>query len=49
MEVYEYDFHEGSSNFDDRLDGEVDFFWEIKVEFESIREEEPYYRSIEEY
>ncbi|WP_462250856.1 hypothetical protein [Ekhidna sp.] len=49
MEIFEYDFHEGGSNFDDRLDVEDDFFGEIKVESEPIHEEELYYRSLEEY
>ncbi|GAB4235269.1 MAG: hypothetical protein Tsb0034_09360 [Ekhidna sp.] len=49
MDVFAFDFHESTSSFDDILD--FDFCVESPLEEDDhdLREEEPYYRHIDDY
>lgn len=49
MEAYEREYHDDSSDFDDRMELEDDYFFEIDDESEPFKEVDSFYRQLEEY
>ena len=49
MNVYEDEFEDDHSDFDDRIEGETGDSFKIKDESTPIRDDDSYYRHLEEY
>ncbi|WP_420315952.1 hypothetical protein [Ekhidna sp.] len=49
MNAFEEDFHDNTSDFDDRIEGEEPLYFEEKEESESYGSEDNFYRHLEEY
>lgn len=49
MEAYEREYLDDSSDFDDRIEQNEDYFFEINDESEPIKDLDLYYRHLEEY
>ncbi|WP_436515763.1 hypothetical protein [Ekhidna sp. To15] len=49
MENYEEEFDDHHSDFDDRIEPDEHYFFESKDESEPLRDDDLYYRPLEEY
>lgn len=49
MEIYETDFDDDSSNFDDRLEIDSDYLPEMEEESKPLKDDDLFYRHLEEY
>lgn len=49
MEHYEDEFDDGHSDFDDRIEQDEYYFFDPKEESKPLRDDDLYYRHLEEY